>query len=104
MDIKVKLADNNEYTISTLNVGDLIEVEKKYGSTVLDTKSIEQMIYWVFLAIRKTDKDMTLEKLYTLIDAPFITNGGVVILFETLSKVNGWDKLVKNEHSPVETA
>ena len=102
MDIKVKLADNNEYTISTLNIGDLIEVEKKYGSTVLDTKSMEQMIFWVFLAIRKTNKDITIDKLYELIDAPFLTGDGITTLFNSLSKVNGWDKLVKNEHSPVD--
>ena len=100
MEIKVRLADNNEYTISTLNVGDLIEVEKKYGSTVLDTKSIEQMIYWVYLAIKKTDKDITIEKLYELIDAPFITQGGMTLLFDSLAKVNGWDRLPKNVHSP----
>ena len=103
MEIKVKLADNNEYTISTLNVGDLIAVEKKYGNTVLDTKSMEQMIFWVYLAIKKTNKDMTIEKLYDLIDAPFMTSGGMILLFESLSKVNGWDKLEKNAHSPVET-
>ena len=100
MQEKVKLSNGQEYVITTLDVGDLIEVEKKFGSTTLNSGSMEQMVFWAYLALRKQHKDMTLEKLYKLMDAPFITNGGLTELFAKMTHVNGWDQLVKNEGSP----
>lgn len=97
----IKLADGKEYTLTTLNVGDLIELEEKFGSIEVDTNKTKNMIYWIFLSIKKVHKDMTLEALYELIDAPFLIGNGMQGIFETLGRLNGWDKVPKNALSPV---
>jgi hypothetical protein len=97
----IKLADNKEYQLSPFNVGDLIEIEKKYGNIELDSNKIEPVIYYLWLSIKKKHKDITLDKLYELIDMPFMSEGGLNKTFGLLSKLNGWDKL-KNVTSPVE--
>ena len=66
----------------------------------MDSGSIEQMIFWVYLALRRKHSDMTVDKLYELIDAPFLAGTGMTSLFNALSRVNGWDKLPKNAVSP----
>lgn len=101
---KVKLADNSEYTISSLTVGDLIEVEKKFGSLTVDTAKIENIVFWIWLSLKRNHKEMTLEKLYDLIDAPFMSSDGLTKIFEIMTKLNGWDKVgtVKNALSPAE--
>lgn len=86
----IKLADGQDYIIGVFNVGDLIEIEKKYGKMELAPDKIEPIVFWLWLAIRKNHKEMTQEKLYDLIDAPFISNGGLANLFGALSQLNGW--------------
>lgn len=98
----IKLADGKDYSISTLNVGDLIEIEKKFGSLEINIVKTENMIYWLWLSIKKEQKDLTLEGLYELIDTPFIAEGKMNEIFNALSRVNGWDKLPKNVVSPAE--
>ena len=100
MEEKIKLADGKEYTMKPFNVGDFIEIEKKFGNLTLEQDKIEPIIYWFWLAVKKNNKELTLEKLYELIDAPFIANNGLTDIFETMSKINGWDKLPKNGISP----
>jgi len=97
---KIKLGDSQEYEISTFNVGDLIDVEKKFGSFQLDATKLESTIYWFWLALKKKHKDITLEKLYDLIDTPFMTKGGLVEVIGALTRVNEWDKLPKNDQAP----
>ena len=96
----IQLADDKGYTISTLNMGDLVEIEKKFGSLQVDMNKIENITYWLWLALRKEQPDMKINDLYSLIDAPFIASGKMNAVFESLSKVNGWDKMPKNEPSP----
>jgi len=95
----VKLADGNEYIICPFNVGDFIEIEKKFGNLTLEQGKIEPVIFWFWLAVRKKHKDITLEKLYELIDAPFISDGGINNMFEKLSELNGWTES-KNVQPP----
>jgi len=102
MEEKIVLADGKEYVIKPFNVGDFIEIEKKFGNLQLNTEKIEPVIFWLWLAVRKVHKDLTLEKLYELIDAPFIANEGIVNVFEKLTKLNAWDKIPKNVVSPAE--
>ena len=98
---KIRLGDGNEYEVGVLNVGDLIEIEDKFGETQINTAQIKNVNYWLWLSIRKCNKDMGLEKLYELIDAPFIASGGMDSIFKVISKLNGWDKASKNVESPV---
>lgn len=95
----IKLGDGQEYTISVFNVGDFIQIEKKYGSLSLDSSKIEPIIFWLWLAIKKTHKDITLEGLYELIDSIFISKGGVNTIVEKMSTLNGWEA-VKNVVTP----
>ena len=101
MQQSIMLGDNKEYTISTMNVGDLIDIEKKFGTTQLDSGKIEQVMYWIYLGLKKGNKDMTLDNLYTLIDAPFMAGPGMQKLFDALAKVNEWDTVAKNAPGPV---
>lgn len=97
----IKLADEKEYTVSTLNVGDLIEIEKKYGSLSVDITKVEAIIYWLWLGIKKAHKELKLEELYELIDAPYISDGGLEKVFKVMSALNGWDKTTDpNVESP----
>lgn len=99
----VKLADGKDYIISTLTVGDLIEVEKKFGSLQIDIAKTENVIFWLWLSIKRHHKDLTLEGLYELIDAPFIAEGKMQGIFDAMSQINGWDKISeKNSPSPAE--
>ena len=103
---KVLLGDDKEYTITEFDVGDFIKIEEKYGSINLTEGKIEPIMYWTWLALRKSNKNLTLEQFYSLIPASYVTDGkGISGLFETLSKLNGWDKKEtpsKNAPSPVE--
>lgn len=100
---KIKLGDNREYTISEFDIGDFVAIEDKYGSLQLQTNKIGPITFWLWLAIRKSHKDLTLEKLYKLIPASFITDGGINKIFDSLSRLNGWDtEESKNGVSPVE--
>jgi len=101
---KIILGDGKEYSIGAFNVGDFIEIEKKFGSVSLQADKMEPMIFWFWLAIKKCNDSMKLKDLYELIDAPFISNGGMAKLFDAMSKLNGWDKTTKNEDSPVKVA
>ena len=103
MEEKIQLADGKEYIISTLNVGDLIEIEKKFGTTQLDTTKTEAIIYWLYLALKKKNKDITSEeKLYQLIDLPFMMKKGMIDTIEAMMRVNEMDKVPKNSPSPAE--
>ena len=99
----IKLGDGKEYTIGEFNVGDFITIEEKYGNLKIDSSKVGPVIYWLWLAIKKMNKDITLEKLYELIPASFISSNGITIIFDALSKLNGWDNSdSKNSQSPVE--
>ena len=98
----IQLADGKDYTMTTLNVGDLIEIEEKFGSIVIDTAKTKNIIYWLYLSLKKAHKDMTIEQLYELIDAPFISSNSMAKIFETMSKLNGWATDSKNVVSPAE--
>lgn len=98
---KIVLGDGKEYEIGAFHVGDFIEIEKKFGSVSLQADKMEPMIFWFWLAIKKCNEKMDIKQLYELIDAPFISDGGMAKLFGTMSKLNGWDKAAKNEDSPV---
>lgn len=95
----VKLGDEQNYNIGVFTVGDLIDIEKRYGKVDLASDKIEPIIYWFWLALKHCHKEITLEKLYELIDAPFISGGGLALLFTTMSELNGWDK-TKNAVTP----
>ena len=98
----IKLSDNNDYTITSLTVGDLIEVEKKFGSLEINTARLENIVFWLWLSIRRKHKDMTIEKLYDLIDMPFVSEGKLIQVFNVMNELNGWDKVSeKNAPSPV---
>ena len=99
---KITLADGKEYTLTTLNVGDLIEIEKKFGSIEINMGKVENIVYWIWLSIKEEHKQTTLEDLYKLIDMPFIADGGVDKLFVALSSINNLDKVSKNVESPAE--
>ena len=88
------------YTISEFTVGDFIEIEKKFGSLQLDQNKIEPTMFWFWLALKKNHKDTTLEKLYDMVPASFIADGGLAKIFDKLTELNGWDKLPKNEGGP----
>lgn len=100
----VVLGDDKEYTMTTLNVKDLIEIQDKFKSISVDSTQLENVVYWIYLSIRKHHKDMTLDQLYELLDAPFIATKGFEKIFEVMSKLNGWDTLPKNAPSPVQKA
>jgi len=95
----IKLSDGKDYTMTTLNVGDLIEIEEKFGSTDIDTSKTKNNIYWLWLSLKKAHKDMKLEDLYELIDANFISKNGLTDIFTVMSRLNGWDKVSKNVES-----
>ena len=100
MEEKIVLGNGREYTIKPFHVGDFIEIEKKFGKLDLEKDKIEPVIFWFWLAVRKVHKELTLEKLYELVDAPFIADGGINKVISKLSKINKWDKAVKNVVSP----
>ena len=101
----IKLADDKEYTMTTLNVGDLIEIEEKFGSITIDISKTKNIMHWLWASLKKQHKDMTIEELYELVDAPFIASNSMGKIFESMSRLNGWDKMStdsKNESSPAE--
>ena len=95
----IQLADGKNYQLSAYDVGDLIEIEKKFGTVEMTANKIEPVIFYLWLSLKKEHKDMTLNQLYKLIDMKFMGQGGLNSIFDLLSKLNGWDKL-KNESSP----
>ena len=96
----IKFADGKEYTLTTLNVGDLIEIEEKFGNIQVDTAHTKNIMYWLWLSIKKANPDMKLEDLYELVDAPFIAGNGMQKVFETMSRLNGWDKVADSKNAP----
>jgi hypothetical protein len=96
----VKMGDGNDYVVSSFNVGDFIDLEKKYGSLQLESTKLEPIMYWFWLAIRKNHKDMTIEKLYELVDTEFMANNGIAKMFDTMNSLNGWGTTEKNAVSP----
>lgn len=101
MEKLIKLGDGQDYKIAPFNVGDLISIEKRFGSTTLDSTKLEPMVYWLYLAVKKNNKDMTIEQLYEKLDMPFLNKGGMQKVFEALSELNEWGKDSKNAPSPV---
>ena len=99
---KIVLGDGKEYTIGEFNVGDFVQIEEKYGSLTLDQTKMGPMLFWFWLAIKKCHKDMTLEQLYELMPASFVTKG-ISNVFTVMAKLNGWNaEESKNDQSPVE--
>lgn len=92
MEEKIVLGDGKEYTLSSFNIGDFVEIEEQFGSVDLDTTKMKTTVYWIFLAIKKKHKELTLEGLYELITAAYISDGGIIKLLGIMSRLNGWDK------------
>ena len=102
---KIILGDGKEYIITEFDVGDFVEIEEKYGSLKLSENKMGPVIFWFWLAIKKAHKDITLERLYKLIPASFITSGGIGKIFESMTKLNNFDDTgdtAKNSESPAE--
>ena len=98
----IQLADENEYTLTTLNVGDLIAIEEEFGDITINTAKTKNVMYWLWLSVKKVHKDMTLDELYELIDTPFLGENGLTKIIESMIRLNGWDKISKNVESLVE--
>jgi len=98
----IKLADGNEHKLSSLNLGDMIDIEKTFGSLEMDTKRIESIAYWIWLSLKKDNPNLSLEQSYELIDMPFMADGGTERVILAITKINGMDKAAKNVESPVE--
>lgn len=97
----IKLADGVDHKLSSLNLGDMIEIEKKFGSLSMDTDKVESIAYWIWLSLKKEDPTLTLEQSYELIDMPFMAGGGTEKVILAITKINGMDKQSKNVESPV---
>ncbi len=97
----IKLADGNDYKLSPLNMGDLIEIEEKLGSIEVNMNNIKSIAFWLWLSLKKENKDLTLENSYKLIDMPFIVDGNMESVIKAILKLNGMDKVSKNVESPV---
>jgi hypothetical protein len=92
--------DGKEFVLSPLNVGDLIAIEKQFGSLQLDTTKFENIVYYVWLSLKKKSP-MTLEQFYEVVTVPFISKGGLIEIFQKLAKLNGWDTLPNEKASTV---
>lgn len=99
---KIRLGDGQEYFVSTLNLGDLKLIKKRFGTTNIKTDDLEQVSYWIFLSVKKKHPDISEEILDTLLDIPFINSEGYINLLSAISKVNGVEKNAKNQEAPSE--
>lgn len=99
---KIVLGDGKEYSLTEYDIGDFITIEEKFGTVAMTQGNMKQMMYWLHIALGK-EHPMTIEDMYKLIPASFVSDKGVEKVFQALSKLNGWDTVdQKNEVSLVE--
>ena len=91
---------NKEYELSVMSVKDLLEIEKKYGTLNLAVDKIENVMFYLWLSIKKKNP-IEFDAFCESITVRDMSSGMLNTAFEKLAILNGWNTLKNEVASPV---